>query len=146
MTDAVANAPIDAGKLVLSPTRTYAPIIKAILDKYTPNEIHGMVHCSGGAQTKVLHFVDNVHIVKNNLFDVPPLFKTIQEESKTEWKEMYKVFNMGHRMEIYVPKNIAQEIISISESFGVAAQIVGHVESFEGKKLTIQSEFGEFVY
>jgi phosphoribosylformylglycinamidine cyclo-ligase len=145
LTDAVENSPINAGKLVLSPTRTYAPIIKKILDSHR-SEIHGMVHCSGGAQTKVLHFVDNVHIIKNNLFDVPPLFKTIQEESKTEWKEMYKVFNMGHRMEIYVPKNIAQEIITISESFGVAAQIVGHVESFEGKKLTIQSEFGEFVY
>jgi len=145
LTDVVENSPINAGKLVLSPTRTYAPIIKKILDSHR-SEIHGMVHCSGGAQTKVLHFVDNVHIIKNNLFDVPPLFKTIQEESKTEWKEMYKVFNMGHRMEIYVPKNIAQEIISISESFGVSAQIVGHVESFEGKKLTIQSEFGEFVY
>jgi phosphoribosylformylglycinamidine cyclo-ligase len=145
LTDTVENSPINAGKLVLSPTRTYAPIIKKILDSHR-SAIHGMVHCSGGAQTKVLHFVDNVHIIKNNLFDVPPLFKTIQEESKTEWKEMYKVFNMGHRMEIYVPKNIAQEIISISESFGVAAQIVGHVESFEGKKLTIQSEFGEFVY
>lgn len=145
LTDTVENSPINAGKLVLSPTRTYAPIIKKILDSHR-SEIHGMVHCSGGAQTKVLHFVDNVHIIKNNLFDVPPLFKTIQEESKTEWKEMYKVFNMGHRMEIYVPKNIAQEIISISESFGVSAQIVGHVESFEGKKLTIQSEFGEFVY
>ncbi len=145
LTDNVEDSPINAGKLVLSPTRTYAPIIKKILDSHR-SEIHGMVHCSGGAQTKVLHFVDNVHIIKNNLFDVPPLFKTIQEESKTEWKEMYKVFNMGHRMEIYVPKNIAQEIISISESFGVAAQIVGHVESFEGKKLTIQSEFGEFVY
>lgn len=145
LTDVVENSPINAGKLVLSPTRTYAPIIKRILDSHR-SEIHGMVHCSGGAQTKVLHFVDNVHIIKNNLFDVPPLFKTIQEESKTEWKEMYKVFNMGHRMEIYVPKNIAQEIISISEAFGVSAQIVGHVESFEGKKLTIQSEFGEFVY
>lgn len=145
LTDSVENSPINTGKLVLSPTRTYAPIIKKILDSHR-SEIHGMVHCSGGAQTKVLHFVDNVHIIKNNLFDVPPLFKTIQEESKTEWKEMYKVFNMGHRMEIYVPKNIAQEIISISESFGVEAQIVGHVESFEGKKLTIQSEFGEFVY
>ena len=145
LTDEVENSPINAGKLVLSPTRTYAPIIKKILDSHR-SEIHGMVHCSGGAQTKVLHFVDNVHIIKNNLFDVPPLFKTIQEESKTEWKEMYKVFNMGHRMEIYVPKNIAQEIISISESFGVDAQIVGHVESYEGKKLTIQSEFGEFVY
>lgn len=145
LTDEVKDAPINAGKLVLSPTRTYAPIIKKILDKHR-SEIHGMVHCSGGAQTKVLHFVDNVHVVKNNLFDVPPLFKTIQEESKTAWSEMYKVFNMGHRMEIYVAPELAQEIISISESFGVEAKIVGHVEKFEGKKLTIQSEFGEFVY
>lgn len=145
LTDTVEGSPIDAGQLVLSPTRTYAPVIKQILDKYRA-EIHGMVHCSGGAQTKVLHFVDNVHVIKDNLFDVPPLFKTIQQESGTEWKEMYKVFNMGHRMELYVPENIAQEIISISESFGVPAQIVGRVEAHEGKKLTIQSEFGEFVY
>lgn len=145
LTDSVEDSPIDAGQLVLSPTRTYAPIIKQILDQYR-SEIHGMVHCSGGAQTKVLHFVDNVHIIKDNLFDVPPLFKTIQKESNTDWKEMYKVFNMGHRMELYVPENIAQEIINISESFGVPAQIVGRVETFEGKKLTIESAFGEFVY
>ncbi len=145
LTDSVEGSPIDAGQLVLSPTRTYAPVIKQMLDKHR-SDIHGMVHCSGGAQTKVLHFVDNVHVIKNNLFDVPPLFKTIQKESNTDWKEMYKVFNMGHRMELYVPENIAQEIISISESFGVPAQIVGRVETFEGKKLTIQSEFGEFVY
>ncbi len=146
LTDAVKDSPIDAGKLVLSPTRTYAPIIKSILDKYTPNEIHGMVHCSGGAQTKVLHFVDNVHVIKDNLFPVPPLFKLIQENSKTDWKEMYQVFNCGHRMELYVPKAIAQDIIAISESFGVAAQIVGRVEASESKKLTIESEFGKFEY
>ncbi len=146
LTDSVDNSPIDAGKLVLSPTRTYAPIIKAILDKYTPNDIHGMVHCSGGAQTKVLHFVDNVHVIKNNLFPIPPLFKLIQEQSKTDWKEMYQVFNCGHRMELYVPAEIAQDIIAISESFGVAAQIVGRVEASEIKKLTISSEFGVFEY
>lgn len=146
LTDAVEDSPIDAGKLVLSPTRTYAPIIKSILDKYTPNEIHGMVHCSGGAQTKVLHFVDNVHVIKDNLFPVPPLFKLIQENSKTDWKEMYQVFNCGHRMELYVPQAIAQDIITISESFGVAAKIVGRVEASENKKLTIESEFGKFEY
>jgi phosphoribosylformylglycinamidine cyclo-ligase len=146
LTDAVEGAPIDAGNLVLSPTRTYAPIIKAILDKYTPQEIHGMVHCSGGAQTKVLHFVDNVHVVKDNLFPIPPLFKLIQEQSKTNWKEMYQVFNCGHRMELYVPKEIAQDIIAISNTFGVEAQIVGRVEASQTKKLTIQSEFGTFEY
>ena len=146
LTDAVDGSPIDAGKLVLSPTRTYAPIIKTILDKYSSADIHGMVHCSGGAQTKVLHFVDNVHVIKDNLFPVPPLFKLIQENSKTDWKEMYQVFNCGHRMELYVPESIAQDIISISESFGVAAQIVGRVEASETKKLTIKSEFGHFEY
>jgi phosphoribosylformylglycinamidine cyclo-ligase len=146
LTDAVANAPIDAGKLVLSPTRTYAPIIKAILDKYTPNEIHGMVHCSGGAQTKVLHFVENVHVIKDNLFPVPPLFQLIQEQSKTDWKEMYQVFNCGHRMELYVPQELANDIIALSQSFGVEAQIVGRVEANEHKKLTIKSEFGTFEY
>lgn len=146
LTDAVADSPIDAGKLVLSPTRTYAPIIKAILEKYTSKDIHGMVHCSGGAQTKVLHFVDNVHVIKDNLFPVPPLFKLIQENSKTDWKEMYQVFNCGHRMELYVPKEVADDIIAISESFGVEAQIVGRVEASENKKLTIQSEFGVFEY
>lgn len=146
MTDAVENSPIDAGKLVLSPTRTYAPIIKKILQEYTSNEIHGMVHCSGGAQTKVLHFVDNVHVIKDNLFPVPPLFKLIQEQSKTDWKEMYQVFNCGHRMEVYVPQEIAQSIIDISQSFGVEAQIVGRVEASEGKKLTIKSEFGTYEY
>ncbi|MCZ8089560.1 AIR synthase related protein [Flavobacterium sp.] len=146
LTDAVEDSPIDAGKLVLSPTRTYAPIIKSILDKYSPNDIHGMVHCSGGAQTKVLHFVDNVHVIKDNLFLIPPLFKLIQEQSKTDWKEMYQVFNCGHRMELYVPKNIADDIISISKSFGVEAQIVGRVEASTHKKLTIESEFGVFEY
>ena len=145
LTDSVKDSPINAGQLVLSPTRTYAPIIKKILDHHR-SEIHGMVHCSGGAQTKVLHFVENVHIIKDNLFELPPLFKTIQEESKTDWKEMYKVFNMGHRMELYVPSEIAQDIINISKSFDVDAQIVGRVEAHDGKKLTIQSEFGEFVY
>jgi phosphoribosylformylglycinamidine cyclo-ligase len=146
LTDAIANSPIDAGKLVLSPTRTYAPIIKTILDKYAPNDIHGMVHCSGGAQTKVLHFVDNVHVIKDNLFPIPPLFKLIQEQSQTEWKEMYQVFNCGHRMELYVPSEIANEIIAISKSFGVEAQIVGRVEASESKRLTIKSEYGIFEY
>jgi phosphoribosylformylglycinamidine cyclo-ligase len=136
---------VTAGKLVLSPTRTYAPIIKAVLDAHR-QQVHGMVHCSGGAQTKVLHFVDDVHIVKNNLFPVPPLFRLIQEESKTSWHEMYKVFNMGHRMELYVPEEIAGEIISISNSFGVDAQVIGYVEKAEKKQVTIQSEMGEFVY
>jgi len=146
LTDTVENSPIDAGKLVLSPTRTYAPIIKKILENYSPKEIHGMVHCSGGAQTKVLHFVDNVHVIKDNLFPVPPLFKLIQEQSKTDWKEMYQVFNCGHRMELYVSQEIAQNIIDISQSFGVDAQIVGRVEASDSKKLTIESEFGVFNY
>lgn len=146
LTDAVENSPIDAGKLVLSPTRTYAPIIKKILDKYTPNDIHGMVHCSGGAQTKVLHFVDNVHVIKDNLFPVPPLFKLIQEQSGTDWKEMYQVFNCGHRMELYVPQEIVEDIISISKSFNVDAQIVGRVEASDKKELTITSEYGTFTY
>ncbi len=136
---------LDAGKLVLSPTRTYAPVIKEIVDHHRA-EIHGMVHCSGGAQTKVLHFVDNVHVIKDNLFPTPPLFRMIQEESGTEWKEMYKVFNMGHRMEIYVPADVAQDLISISKKYGIDAQVVGRVEAHEGKKLTIQSSEGEFIY
>ena len=146
LTDSVKNSPIDAGKLVLSPTRTYAPVIKKILEKYTPNQIHGMVHCSGGAQTKVLHFIENVHVIKDNLFPVPPLFKLIQENSKTDWKEMYQVFNCGHRMEIYVPAEIAQDIIEISKSFNIEAQIVGRVEASVTKKLTINSEYGTFEY
>lgn len=136
---------ITAGKLVLSPTRTYAPVIKQILDKYRP-QIHGMVHCSGGAQTKVLHFVDNLHIIKDNLFPVPPLFELIQHESNTDWQEMYKVFNMGHRMELYIPQEIAAEVIAISESFGIPAQIVGRVEASDEKKVTIHSPFGTFNY
>jgi phosphoribosylformylglycinamidine cyclo-ligase len=145
LTDKIENSPLDAGKLVLSPTRTYAPIIKSILDKYR-SEIHGMVHCSGGAQTKVLHFVDGLHIIKDNLFEVPPLFTLIQSESKTDWKEMYKVFNMGHRMELYAAPEMAQKIISISESFGVRAKVIGHCEAHPEKKLTIKSVHGEFVY
>jgi len=145
LTDVVDGVPLDAGKLVLSPTRTYAPIIKKILDSHR-NHIHGMVHCSGGAQTKVLHFVDNVHVVKDQLFETPPLFTLIQQQSGTDWKEMYKVFNMGHRMEIYVNKEHAQEIINISKQFGVNAKIIGKVEKYQGKKLTIKSQHGEFVY
>ena len=146
LTDSVENSPIDAGKLVLSPTRTYAPVIKKILSKYNSNQIHGMVHCSGGAQTKVLHFVDNVHVIKDNLFPVPPLFKLIQENSKTDWKEMYQVFNCGHRMELYVPAEVAQDVIEISKSFNIDAQIVGRVEKSDNKKLTITSEYGTFEY
>ena len=146
LTDAVENAPIDAGKLVLSPTRTYAPIIKKIVEKYNSDSIHGMVHCSGGAQTKVLHFVGNVHVIKDNLFPVPPLFQLIQEQSGTDWKEMYQVFNCGHRMELYVPEAVANDIIAISKSFHVDAQIVGRVEASDSKKLTITSEYGVFEY
>ncbi len=146
LTDKVENSPIDAGKLVLSPTRTYAPIIKEILEKFTSKEIHGMVHCSGGAQTKILHFIDNLHIVKDNMFNVPPLFKLIQEQSNTDWKEMYQVFNCGHRMEIYVSAETAKDIIEISKSFNVDAKIIGKVEASETKKLTIKSEFGIFKY
>jgi len=145
LTDKVEGSPINAGKLVLSPTRTYAPVIKKILENYRGN-IHGMVHNSGGAQTKVLHFVKDVHVIKNNMFDVPPLFKLIQEQSGTDWKEMYQVFNMGHRMEIYLPEEFAKEIIEISESFGIEAKVIGEVESYKGKKLTINSKFGTFEY
>jgi len=146
LTDVVENAPLNAGKLVLSPTRTYAPIIKKILDKYTAEDIHGMVHCSGGAQTKILHFVEQLHIIKDNLFPVPPLFQLIQEESGTDWKEMYQVFNCGHRMELYVDPAIAEDIIAISKSFHVDAQIVGRVEAADHKKLTINSAYGTFEY
>ena len=146
LTDTVENAPIDAGKLVLSPTRTYAPIIQKIFEKIQRKNIHGMVHCSGGAQTKILHFIDQLHVIKDNLFETPPLFKMIQQESGTDWKEMYEVFNMGHRMELYVPAAQAQEIIAISESFGVAAQIVGRVEAASSKQLTIKSPYGNFTY
>ncbi len=144
LTDATITS-LDAGKMVLSPTRTYAPIVKQILDKHRAN-IHGMVHCSGGAQTKVLHFVNDVHIVKDNLFPTPPLFEMIQEESGTTWEEMYKVFNMGHRMEFYVSEELAEDVIAIAKSFNVDAQIVGRVEAAETKKLTIKSPYGEFLY
>lgn len=146
LTDSVEDSPIDAGKLVLSPTRTYAPIIKKILNSIEKNKIHGMVHCSGGAQTKILHFIDSLHVIKDNMFPVPPLFKLIQEQSNTGWKEMYQVFNCGHRMELYVDPAVAQEIIAISKAFNVDAQIVGKVEKSQVKKLTIKSEYGEFEY
>ena len=146
LTDKVSKVPLNAGKLVLSPTRTYAPIIKKILQKYNANDIHGIIHCSGGAQTKILHFVDDLHIVKDNMFPTPPLFKLIQEQSKTDWKEMYQVFNCGHRMELYVNKTVAQKLIRISQSFGVEAKVVGRVEESSVKKLTIKSEYGTFVY
>ncbi|WP_435623069.1 AIR synthase related protein [Flagellimonas sp.] len=146
LTDKVLNSPLDAGQLVLSPTRTYAPIIKKVLDSCPKNEIHGMVHCSGGAQTKILHFIDDLHVVKDNLFEIPPLFKLIQEQSGTDWKEMYQVFNCGHRMELYVNPSIAKEIISISKEFNVDAQIVGRVEASDSKKLTIESPLGRFEY
>ena len=146
LTDKVEGSPINAGKLVLSPTRTYAPIIKKILEKYNSSDIHGMVHCSGGAQTKILHFIEENHIIKDNLFKVPPLFKLIQENSGTDWKEMYQVFNMGHRMELYVNPEIAEDLISISKSFNVDAQVIGKVEASPEKKLTIESDKGFFEY
>ncbi|PHS01330.1 MAG: phosphoribosylformylglycinamidine cyclo-ligase [Leeuwenhoekiella sp.] len=146
LTDEVENSPIDAGRLVLSPTRTYAPVIKKILQEVDRSLLHGMIHCSGGAQTKILHFIDNLHIVKDNMFELPPLFKLIQEESNTEWREMYQVFNMGHRMELYVDPKIADQIIKISESFNIPAQIVGRVEASDRKQLTIKSTFGTFTY
>lgn len=145
LTDEVVGAPINAGKLVLSPTRTYAPIIKEVLNKFRAH-IHGMVHCSGGGQTKVLHFIENVHVIKDNLFELPPLFKLIHEQSGTDWKEMYQVFNMGHRIELYVPENISKEIIAISQKFNVDAKVIGRVEQYNEKKLTIRSQFGEFIY
>ncbi len=145
LTDKVEGVELDAGKLVLSPTRTYAPIIKKILDQYR-HQIHGMIHCSGGAQTKILNFVKNIHVIKNNMFAVPPLFQLIKEQSNTDWQEMYKVFNMGHRFELYVPEEIANDIIAISKSFDVDAKIIGRCESYQGKKLTINSEFGTFEY
>jgi len=145
LTDKVNGVNLDAGKLVLSPTRTYAPVIKKILEEL-PGKVAGMVHCSGGAQTKVLHFVEGLHIIKDNLFPTPALFKMIQEESGTDWKEMYKVFNMGHRMELYVEEKDTQEIIDISQSFNIDAQIIGRVEASEQKQVTVKSEHGEFVY
>ena len=146
LTDAVAGSPLDAGKLVLSPTRTYAPVIKALLDQIDRNLIHGMVHCSGGAQTKVLHFVEGVHVIKDNLFEIPPLFDLIQKESGTDWKEMYKVFNMGHRMEIYLPETIAQQVIDLAAAFNLDARIIGRVEADPGTRLTIESPQGTYHY
>ena len=143
LTDATEIPDVNVGKLILSPTRTYAPIVKKVLEKLRPH-IHGMVHCSGGAQTKILHFVENLHVIKDNLFPIPPLFKLIQQESKTAWEEMYKVFNMGHRMELYVPEDIATDIITISKQFNVEAQIVGRVEKSDRKRLTVKSEVGVF--
>jgi phosphoribosylformylglycinamidine cyclo-ligase len=145
LTDPVADSPLDAGKLVLSPTRTYAPVVIEVL-KQLRKYIHGMVHCSGGAQTKVLHFVENVHVIKDNLFDVPPLFKLIHEQSGTDWKEMYKVFNMGHRMEFYVEEKNAATIIDIAKQFSIDAKIVGRVEAAAKKKVTVISDKGEFIY
>jgi len=145
LTDSIDGLEVNAGQLVLSPTRTYAPVIKNILDEYR-SSIHGMVHCSGGGQTKVLHFIDQLHIIKDNLFDIPPLFKLIQEESNTSWKEMYQVFNMGHRMELYVPSTIAESIIEISKGFDIDAKVIGRVESSPSKKLTINSSAGNFTW
>lgn len=144
--DPVEGTPLDAGMLVLSPTRTYAPIIKKILSKFNATQIHGMIHCSGGAQTKILHFVEQLHIIKDNLFEVPPLFKMIQSQSQTDWREMYQVFNCGHRMELYVSPDVAEEVIRISKEFNVNAQVVGRVEASDAKKLTIVSEYGTFTY
>ena len=146
LTEILKGVPINIGKLVLSPTRTYAPIVQKIFNQIGRSSIQGMVHCSGGAQTKVLHFVDDVHVIKDNMFDMPRLFKLIQEQSGTDWKEMYKVFNMGHRMEIYINEEHADDIINISKEFGVDAKIIGRVEAYSGKKLTIDSEFGNFTY
>jgi len=145
LTDQIESLGINAGKLVLSPTRTYAPVVKKLLEELQPH-IHGMVHCSGGAQTKILHFIDQLKVVKNNLFPVPPLFQLIQKESGTDWKEMYKVFNMGHRLEVYLPAEQAQQVIDISKSFNIDAQIVGYCEASDKKELLIESEFGRFEY
>ena len=145
LTDTIAGLGLDAGKLVLSPTRTYAPVVKKLLDQLRP-QIHGIIHCSGGAQTKVMHFIENLRVVKNNLFPIPPLFKIIQEQSNTDWKEMYKVFNMGHRLEIYIPIQYAQEVIAISQSFNIDAQIIGFVENATKNQLIIKSEKGKFIY
>ena len=146
VTDLIENSPLDAGKLVLSPTRTYAPLIKKIFEEIDRKKINGIIHCSGGAQTKILHFVDKLHIIKDNLFDLPPVFKLIQEESGTSWKEMYQVFNMGHRMEIYTDRSTADKIINISNGFNIEAKIVGRVEDSKNKKLTITSTYGTFEY
>lgn len=146
LTDHVEGSPIDAGKLVLSPTRTYGPVMQKIFSEVGRKYIHGMVHCSGGAQTKILHFVENLHVIKDQLFEVPPLFTLIQEQSGTDWKEMYQVFNMGHRMELYVEPQLAVEIIAISQSFHIDAKVVGRVEAAANKKMTLTSEFGTFEY
>jgi phosphoribosylformylglycinamidine cyclo-ligase len=146
ITQPIDGLGVDAGKLVLSPTRTYAPIVKKVLEKYNSENIHGMVHCSGGAQTKILHFIDNLHIIKDSMFPIPPLFNLIKKESGTSWKEMYKVFNMGHRMELYVSKDCSDDIINISKSFGVDAKIIGRVEAGDQKKLSIISENGSYFY
>ncbi len=146
LTDKVDGSPINAGKLVLSPTRTYAPIVKKIIDEIGVKSINGIINCSGGAQTKILHYIENLHVVKNNLFELPPLFKMIQEESKTDWKEMYQVFNCGHRLEVYCEEKFAQTIIDISTSFGVNAQIIGYVENAAQKQVTINSQQGNFQY
>ena len=146
LTETIEGVPLDIGKLVLSPTRTYAPIIQKIFEEVERNSIHGMVHCSGGAQTKILHFVDNLHIIKDNLFQVPPLFDLIQKESGTEPREMYQVFNMGHRMEIYVNPTVAEKIINISKSFSVDAQIIGRVEASSKRLLTLKTGYGVFTY
>ena len=146
VTDRIKNSPLNAGKLVLSPTRTYAPLIKKIFEEIERKKINGIIHCSGGAQTKILHFVDKLHIIKDNLFDLPPVFKLIQKESGTSWREMYQVFNMGHRMEIYTDRSTADKIINISNSFNIEAKIVGRVEDSKNKKLTITSTYGTFEY
>ena len=145
LTDAVDGVDVNAGQLVLSPTRTYAPVIKQLLDNMRP-QIHGMVHCTGGAQTKVMHFVENKHVIKDNMFAIPPLFKLIKEQSGTDWKEMYKVFNMGHRMEIYVAPQDAEKVIEVAQSYGIDAQVIGHIEDAEYNRLTIKSEAGTFEY
>ena len=146
LTDTVEDSPLDAGKLVLSPTRTYAPLMKKIFDTIDRNKIDGLVHCSGGAQTKVLHFIDDLHVIKDNLFEIPPLFRMIQKESNTDWKEMYQVFNSGHRLEAYTDQKTAEEMIRISESFNIRAKVIGRVEASNEKKLSIRSEFGQFEY
>ncbi len=146
LTDKIIDSPLDAGKLVLSPTRTYAPILNRIFNVLGRNKINGIIHCSGGAQTKILHFIDNLHVIKDNLFEIPIVFDLIQSESSTSWKEMYQVFNMGHRMELYVDNKYSNEIIEISKSFGVDAKVIGRVESSTEKKLTISSKYGKFEY
>ncbi|MFA7473174.1 MAG: AIR synthase related protein [Spirosomataceae bacterium] len=145
LTDPVEGTPLNVGKLILSPTRTYAPFVKAFLEEHRA-DVHGMVHCSGGAQTKVLHFIENLHIIKNNLLPTPPLFRLIQSQSNTSWAEMYKVFNMGHRLELYLPEKAALRAIEIATSFGIEAQIIGHVEPYHQKQVTIESEHGKFIY